>query len=229
MIKEKMLFVVADLSIISLVDSDGMTPLCLAAANDSIPCASLLLDRGSNVNFANEKGQTPLHFAAQSGSKTMANLILDRGGRLESADSDGIRPLEAGIAQKNLEVVNLCLKKGAKLGPQTWFLANEKPEILLMLLNKLCEDGNLLYKKNRIKDANHRYNYALRKFPANSANFDRGIFDDLKSKLLINYARCQRKLGVSQICGTEGLRGKKFPSGSEFQVVPAPPSSLPLS
>lgn len=32
------------------------------------------------------------------------------------------------------------------LGPATWTLAADKPDIMMILLNKLFEDGNVLYK-----------------------------------------------------------------------------------
>ena len=32
------------------------------------------------------------------------------------------------------------------LGPATWAMAAGKPDIMMLLLNKLMEDGNVLYK-----------------------------------------------------------------------------------
>ena len=40
-------------------------------------------------------------------------------------------------------------------------MATGKPDVLLLLLTKLLEDGNILYKKNRIKDASTRYQVTL--------------------------------------------------------------------
>ena len=39
-------------------------------------------------------------------------------------------------------VINLCYY----LGPATWAMAAGKPDIMILLLNKLMEDGNILYK-----------------------------------------------------------------------------------
>jgi hypothetical protein len=36
-------------------------------------------------------------------------------------------------------------------------MATGKSDVLLLLLTKLLEDGNILYKKNRTKDASTRY------------------------------------------------------------------------
>ena len=41
----------------------------------------------------------------------------------------------------------MCIvMQGAKLGPATWAMAAGKPDIMVLLLNKLMEDGNVLYK-----------------------------------------------------------------------------------
>ena len=43
-------------------------------------------------------------------------------------------------------------------------MATGKPDVLLLLLTKLLEDGNILYKKNRIKDASTRYQVGERSY-----------------------------------------------------------------
>ena len=40
----------------------------------------------------------------------------------------------------------------------------------MILLNKLLEDGNTLYRKNRFDEAAHRYGYAIRRIPVSPAN-----------------------------------------------------------
>lgn len=82
----------------------------------------------------------------------------------------------------------------------------------LILLNKLLEDGNMLYRKNRPSEAAHRYQYALKKI--NTLISDEGLttsgaqpvphehisaFVQLKTHLLLNLSRCKRKLNVSNI------------------------------
>lgn len=70
----------------------------------------------------------------------------------------------------------------------------------LLLLNKLLEDGNVLFKQNRLSDASHRYQYALRRLPsslpANSGQH-RLIFEQLQTHLLLNLSRCKRKLKLT--------------------------------
>ena len=69
----------------------------------------------------------------------------------------------------------------------------------LLLLNKLLEDGNTLFKKDLISEAAHRYQYALRRIPsAMAGNLKTGTkttFDQLSVHLLLNLSRCKRKSG----------------------------------
>lgn len=72
----------------------------------------------------------------------------------------------------------------------------------LLLLNKLLEDGNILYRKNRVQEAAHRYQYALRKIPPHSTFAEHsGTFLQLKVNFLLNHSRCKRKTNVSHNAG----------------------------
>lgn len=64
----------------------------------------------------------------------------------------------------------------------------------IVLLNKLLEDGNVLYRKGRLQEAAHRYNYALNKFPPLEA-LD-STFRQLRLNFLLNHSRCKRKMNV---------------------------------
>lgn len=65
-------------------------------------------------------------------------------------------------------------------------------------MNKLLEDGNILYRKNRLQEAAHRYQYALRKLPSNVSHGEySGTFLQLKVNFLLNHSRCKRKMNVS--------------------------------
>jgi len=57
-----------------------------------------------------------------------------------------MRPIDRAIGCNNRDVVMCFLRKGAKLSSTTWAMATGKPEMILVLLNKLIEDGNTFYK-----------------------------------------------------------------------------------
>ena len=54
-----------------------------------------------------------------------------------------------------------------------------------------------LYKKCRIQEADHRFTYALKKFPESGPQEHDELFRRLHVNLLLNLSRCRRKLGVS--------------------------------
>ena len=54
----------------------------LAARTGNLNAVKLLIDRGANVNGADEfKGYTPLMFAATENQPDVAKLLIDRGAR----------------------------------------------------------------------------------------------------------------------------------------------------
>ena len=109
---------------------------------------------------------------------------------VEKKDMRGIRVLDRVIAYGSASVVTAFLRKGAKLGPATWLMAEGKPEILLILLNKLLDDGNTLYRQGRLPDAAHRYRYALRRLPRTGLDTWAPTFQTLQTHLLLNLSRC---------------------------------------
>ncbi|XP_013139381.1 PREDICTED: protein TANC2 isoform X2 [Papilio polytes] len=181
------------------VDADGISALGWACLRARIPTVVLLLDKGASIELADSSGRTALALACGAPAE-LAELLLARGASLERVDRNGLRPLDRAIGQRNLPVVSCFLRKGAKLGPTTWVMASGKPEFMLLLLNKLLEDGNMLYRKCRPSEAAHRYQYALKKIspllgedaapPPDHA----AAFLQLNTNLLLNLSRCKRKL-----------------------------------
>ncbi|XP_078333693.1 protein TANC2-like isoform X6 [Crassostrea virginica] len=176
------------------VDKEGLTALCWACLKGHHHIIQTLLDKGANLHHVDRRGRTPLQLAAFHGDSQVVQALLERGAQIEHADQNGMRALDRAIDRRNTAVVVCFLKKGAKLGQTTWAVAAGKPDVLLLLLNKLMEDGNVLYKKNRIREAAQRYQYALKKFPNENPVEDTRTFKDLKLNLLLNLSRCKRKL-----------------------------------
>ena len=104
----------------------------------------------------------PLHLPPLELPLFQVQLLLERGAALEHVDVNGMRALDRAIGCRHVAVVICFLRKGARIGPATWAMATGKPEVLLLLLTKLLEDGNNLYKKNRIKEATTRYQVIVR-------------------------------------------------------------------
>ncbi|XP_072382965.1 protein TANC2 isoform X2 [Diabrotica undecimpunctata] len=179
-------------------DKEGLTPLAWACLRGKLQVAQCLLERGAAINHADKSGRIPLDLAAFHGNQALVQFLIDRGATIEHVDISGMRPLDRAIGCRNVQVIHCFLKKGAKLGPATWSMAHGKPDIMLILLNKLLEDGNILYRKSRLKEAAHRYQYALKKFPTEDQDEHNKTFKQLKINFLLNFSRCKRKLGESQ-------------------------------
>lgn len=75
-------------------------------------------------------------------------------------------------------------------------------------MGKLLDDGNTLYKKQRLQESAQRFQYALKKFPPaddyGGVEFQ-AAFEQLKIHLSLNLARCRRKLGVSTVSAMSAL------------------------
>ena len=121
----------ADLLSVTEADSEGLTPLTSAILGDQAEAARLLLlHSGSGILEAvDSSGRSALDIAIYQGSTAMVELLLDSGANMEKVDERGVRPLDRVIGFGNAAIVTMFLRKGAKLGPGTWIMAAEKPEI----------------------------------------------------------------------------------------------------
>lgn len=63
--------------------SNGQTPLHLAALNRDLPMMALLLDHGANPEIADNDGVTPLQLSAEFDRKESADLLLARGAKAD--------------------------------------------------------------------------------------------------------------------------------------------------
>ena len=178
---------------IERVDSSGLTATMWAALMGQEQSVELLLGQGGTITTEDQEGRTALDLAAQQGETSMVALLMDHGADMEHMDRSGLRPLDRAISARNSEVVACFLRRGAKLGPSTWAAARDKPEILLILLNKLLEDGNTLFKKNKVNEAAQRYNYAAKRIPLDNHGSQQAVFQQLRIHLLLNLSRCKRK------------------------------------
>ena len=117
-------------------DAEGLTALCLACMKGQLQAVNCLLDHQQQgghdiiINHADKRGRTPLDWAAYHGDPDVVQLLLDRGAIMEHVDLHGMRPLDRAIGCGNGLAVGCFLKKGAKLGPTTWQMASDKPDIM---------------------------------------------------------------------------------------------------
>ncbi|XP_059822477.1 protein TANC1 isoform X2 [Hypanus sabinus] len=178
---------------ISSVDKEGLTCLSWSCLKGQKAVVQTLVEKGASIDHTDKNGRTPLDLAAFYGDSDIVQYLVERGAMIEHVDHSGMRPLDRAIGCCNTPVVVMLLRKGAKLGNAAWAMATSKPDILIILLQKLMEEGNLLYKKGKMKEAAQRYQYALRKFPREGFGDEVKSFRDLKISLYLNLSRCRRK------------------------------------
>uniref|UniRef100_A0A672S3G7 Tetratricopeptide repeat, ankyrin repeat and coiled-coil containing 2 n=1 Tax=Sinocyclocheilus grahami TaxID=75366 RepID=A0A672S3G7_SINGR len=187
-------FLLAQGASLSLMDKEGLTALSWACLKGHLPLVRALVERGAPTAHADKSGRTPLDLAAFYGDSEVVQYLVDHGAMIEHVDYSGMRPLDRAVGCRNTSVVVALLKKGAKIGPATWAMATSKPDIMIVLLSKLIEEGDGFYKKGKVKEAAQRYQYALKKFPREGFTEDLKTFRELKVSLLLNLSRCRRKM-----------------------------------
>ena len=83
------------------------TPLFIACEAGNVDAARLLLDKGAEVDRANQNGATPLYIACQEGHVDAARLLLDRGAKADRATKRGSTPLSIAKLKGHAAVVAL--------------------------------------------------------------------------------------------------------------------------
>ncbi|NXY18911.1 TANC1 protein, partial [Atrichornis clamosus] len=201
-------FLLSEGATISSLDKEGLTALSWACLRGQREVVQYLVEKGATTDQTDKNGRTPLDLAAFYGDADIVQYLVEKGAMIEHVDHSGMRPLDRAIGCRNTSVVVTLLRKGAKLGNAAWAMATSKPDILLILLQKLMEEGNTLYKKGKMKEAAQRYQYALRKFPREGFGEEMKAFTELRVSLYLNLSRCRRKtndFGMAEEFATKAL------------------------
>jgi len=88
----------------------GESPLMLAAINNYMELAKVLIARGADVN---REGWTPLHYAATKGHREMMRLLLENDAYIDSESANGTTPLMMAAFSTSPLAVKLLLEEGA--------------------------------------------------------------------------------------------------------------------
>uniref|UniRef100_A0A4W6CMW4 Tetratricopeptide repeat, ankyrin repeat and coiled-coil containing 2 n=1 Tax=Lates calcarifer TaxID=8187 RepID=A0A4W6CMW4_LATCA len=188
-------------------DREGLTALSWACLKGQLPLVKELVKRGASTSHADRSGRTPLDLAAFRGDPEVVQYLVDHGASVEHVDCSGMRPLDRAVGCRNTAAVIALLKKGAKIGPATWAMATSKPDILMVLLSKVIQEGDKLYKQGNVREAAHSYQSALQKFPGDELK----TFRQLRVCVLLNLSRCRRKMndfGLAEEFATKALELK---------------------
>ena len=80
----------------------GKTLLHLAAYNNSIGIAKMLILLDANVNAKNEEDLTPLMYAADRGSEEILRVLLDKNADINAVSKSGITALMFAVHRKDV-------------------------------------------------------------------------------------------------------------------------------
>jgi len=126
--------------------NDGLTPLFMAVANKRFEMATMLLERGANVNCAlKDSNATPLCLAAQHGSMEFCKLLLDKGADPNVVMKGGIGAFFLAVQGPSIDVARFFLESGADINcrmestgatPLIVAVLKNKVEVVEMLLAK---------------------------------------------------------------------------------------------
>jgi cytohesin len=102
-------------------DSDGETPLHLAAFMGHKETVELLLANNAEVNATNNYRRMPLHYAAGHGRKEIVQLLLANKAEVNASDKFRDTPLHNAAFNGSKEVVELLLAGKAEVNAKDRF------------------------------------------------------------------------------------------------------------
>ncbi len=211
-----------DPDLVNAIDSDGLTPLHLAAEYGHRQIVELLLQEGADINAKSGFKRTPLHFAASSGHDEIVSLFIEKGAELNKNDSFVLTPIFQAAYNGHKNIVEMLLSNGINLN------ATEKnsvtllhaaaisgnPELVEMLLDKGIDRNvrNIFGKTPLHFAASRGHNAAVKTL------IDRGA--DINIKSLDGRTPLQTAIDCDQKETADLLKVKGADSGPRHFIVP---------
>jgi hypothetical protein len=129
-------------------DSDGITPLHVAAAMNRLSAAALLISAGADINARTSAGFTPLHWAASKNAGETAKLLINSGANVNATATTGITPLHWAANKNATNIVMMLIAAGADVEARTengftplhWATLNKSVESVRWLAFKIASD-----------------------------------------------------------------------------------------
>ncbi|MBN1212652.1 MAG: ankyrin repeat domain-containing protein [candidate division Zixibacteria bacterium] len=122
-------------------NTEGLTPLNLAAFSGQVAVVEALLDIGADMNIGDNENSQPIHNAAVAGHIPVLELLLARGADIDSRDDNGMTPFLFSCSYRQLAAARFLLDKGAD------FRATNKngfPALLYAVIGRNVELAQLL-------------------------------------------------------------------------------------
>ena len=95
---------------LNAVNTQGESPLMLAAIKGHFDLAQKMVKKGADIN---KTGWTPLHYAASTGQLKMIGFLLEQNAYIDAESPNGTTPLMMASLYASPESVQLLLDQGA--------------------------------------------------------------------------------------------------------------------
>ena len=105
--------VLDDLNVATNFTRQGYEPLHIAALNNALGVAVVLIENGADVGAKNEKGGTPLHYASNSNALEVAVELIENSADVHAKSEKGLIPLHLVALNNALEVAVELIENGA--------------------------------------------------------------------------------------------------------------------
>lgn len=184
----------------------GTSALHLAAQNNHLETAEVLLRAGISRDARTKVDRTPLHMAAYEGHHLMVLLLLKYGADVNSRDMLKMTPLHWAVEREYLDVINILLDHGADTNATSKF---EKTPISIALEHNRLDFVELLQQERvliGIQDhSQSQANFAELEVATNNLvqleaenNSKSSIIQEEDQKIGVMLQQPQRKRKISQ-------------------------------
>ncbi|KAG8319224.1 hypothetical protein J6590_096320, partial [Homalodisca vitripennis] len=117
-----------------LKNKENMSPLQLALYRKAVrPVISVMLDKGTMLNFRDRDTNSPLHFAVSNGDYDLVKALIDNGACVNSKNSKCQSPLHIAVSRSFEPIVQLLLEKESNVNDRD--AENRSPLHLAVLAN----------------------------------------------------------------------------------------------
>ncbi|HEY7161356.1 MAG TPA: ankyrin repeat domain-containing protein [Acidobacteriota bacterium] len=96
-----------------------ITPLMKACWDGEMDIAKYLIDKGANVNAADDQGATPISNAVTRDRAEFVQMLIDHGAKVNIKDIREFTPTTQAAAAGNVEILKILAKAGADLTAET--------------------------------------------------------------------------------------------------------------
>jgi len=135
-------------NVVCTTNSDGITPLHLAAALNRYGLAALLISAGADINSRSPAGFTPLHWAANRNAVDTTRLLILAGADVNARANAGITPLHWAANRNSTNIITMLIAAGADvqsktdsgLTPLHWAMMKKSNEAARWLAFKIASD-----------------------------------------------------------------------------------------